>query len=306
MERSSGVNIPVGTLWAIAAALVSGFSVFVMKFAVNESPDPVAFTLAKNLVAGLLLGGAWLSFGGAVEVRGLTSKVWRRLVLVAVVGGNVPFALFFSGLAITGAGTAAVIQKSLFIWVALLAVVFLKERPGFWQIAGGVLLAAGIVIQSGLGTISFHRGETLILSATLLWAVEAMIAKNVLRSVTTYALGSIRLILGGILLAVILTAQGHVSALMGFGSFAWLMVLVSGVMLATYVGCWLKALQLAPASYVSALLVPASLFTMLLEAIAFSGPGKFTTVTLYIAGTLLIMLPMLLLRRTVPGHEAAC
>ena len=49
---------------------------------------------------------------------------------VAVVGGSVPFVLFFEGLARAEATQAAFIQKTLVVWVALLAVPLLHERLG--------------------------------------------------------------------------------------------------------------------------------------------------------------------------------
>ena len=53
---------------------------------------------------------------------------WLALLAVAVIGGSVPFVLFFEGLARAEATQAAFIQKTLVVWVALLAVPLLKER----------------------------------------------------------------------------------------------------------------------------------------------------------------------------------
>ena len=47
-----------------------------------------------------------------------------------MIGGSVPFVLFFEGLARAEATQAAFIQKTLVVWVALLAVPLLRERFG--------------------------------------------------------------------------------------------------------------------------------------------------------------------------------
>ena len=53
-----------------------------------------------------------------------------RSLGVGVIGGSVPFVLFFEGLARAEATQASFIQKTLVIWVALLAVPLLRERFG--------------------------------------------------------------------------------------------------------------------------------------------------------------------------------
>ena len=99
---------------------------------------------------------------------------------LGVIGGSVPFILFFTGLSEVTAPGAAVIHKTLFVWVALLAVVFLRERIGALQIAALViLLASQLLIQSPAG-VGWGSGETMIAIATGFWAVEVIVAKRLL------------------------------------------------------------------------------------------------------------------------------
>ena len=60
-----------------------------------------------------------------------------------MIGGSVPFVLFFEGLARAEATQAAFIQKTLVIWVALLAVPLLRERFRTPHALAIVLLIAG-------------------------------------------------------------------------------------------------------------------------------------------------------------------
>ena len=72
-----------------------------------------------------------------------------RVAAVAVVGGSVPFILFFEGLARVTSADAAFIQKSLVIWVALLAVPLLRERISPWHLAAIAALIWGQAILGG-------------------------------------------------------------------------------------------------------------------------------------------------------------
>src|SRR3954449_6135209 len=109
----------------------------------KRCPTRGLFTTLKNGTAVLALFAIALPL---LRSRGGSFKVTRRdfgwLTLIGIVGGSVPFLLFFTGLSLATAPTAAVIQKTLFVWVALLAVPFLGERLGLVQIGAlGVLLA---------------------------------------------------------------------------------------------------------------------------------------------------------------------
>src|SRR5919205_23250 len=101
--------------------------------------------------------------------------------VLAVVGGSLPFVLFFDGLARESSTQAALLQKTLVVWVSILAVPLLRERVGALQVAAVALLMIGQLMASGSGSglfsMPFGRGEAEILAATLLWAVEVVLAK---------------------------------------------------------------------------------------------------------------------------------
>ena len=118
----------------------------------SSCPDATVYTTAKNGVAAVILVGLALALGAARETRSLDRPHRAGLVAVAIIGGSIPFVLFFSGLAMATAPTAAFIQKTLFIWVALMAVPFLGERLGLIQIVAlGVLLAGQVLVAPPTG-----------------------------------------------------------------------------------------------------------------------------------------------------------
>jgi hypothetical protein len=56
-----------GAAFALAAASVSGVSIFLNEYAVKQAPNAAAYTTAKNLVAAALLGAIALT-----SMRGLS------------------------------------------------------------------------------------------------------------------------------------------------------------------------------------------------------------------------------------------
>ncbi len=121
-----------GIALAFVTAVISGVSIYVNGHAVRHFGDATVYTTAKNAVAGALLLALALGLRGRADGPAVTPRSSRasRLALfgVAVIGGSVPFVLFFEGLARAEATQAAFIQKTLVVWVALLAVPLLRER----------------------------------------------------------------------------------------------------------------------------------------------------------------------------------
>lgn len=115
-----------GIYLALTTALISGFAVFFNKFAGKLWGDSFVFTTVKNIPVGLAFLGIILAPKFFSELKALNKKQWAYLLLIALIGGAIPFLLFFKWLTIASAANAAFIHKTLFIWVGLLAVIFLK------------------------------------------------------------------------------------------------------------------------------------------------------------------------------------
>jgi drug/metabolite transporter (DMT)-like permease len=265
-------RIPVTTGWGIAlafgVALISGVSVFINSYAVKQVPDAAVYTTLKNGVAALLLIGVAAIVVRRSEIRALDRRAWAGMTVIGVIGGSVPFILFFSGLAIASAPTAAFIHKTLFVWVVVLAVPFLGERLGWFPIAAlGVLLAGQFLAAPPTG-VTWGAGETMILAATLLWAVEVVIARRLLvRDVPSPVLGAARLGIGLVVLIGYLAVSGRMPTLIGLTAGQWAWGLGTGALLAAYTATWLAALRRADASVVASVLVIAAPITAVLSAL---------------------------------------
>jgi drug/metabolite transporter (DMT)-like permease len=259
-----------GVALAFAAACISGFSVFLNSFAVREFGDATLYTTAKNLVAATILLGAGAALTARRSPLGLalprTGRERVGLVAVGVLGGGIAFALFFHGLAQTSSTSAAFVQKTLVIPVAVLAVTFLRERFTLLHGAAIALLVAGQVISSGgLGPFTLDRGEAMVLAATLLWSAEIVIVKSLLRGLSSMTVALGRLGIGVIVLSAIAVVGGATTQLGSVTPQAWLWVAATGLILSAYVATWYAALKHAGAIDVTAVLVFGAVITAALD-----------------------------------------
>ena len=267
MNREPGASpVSRGVVLAMATAAISGLSVYLNAFGVKAVPDAATYTTAKNGVAALILVAVALALGARREAFALDTRRRTGLVAIALIGGSIPFVLFFSGLALATAPTAAFIQKTLFIWVALMAVPLLGERLGLVQVIAMAGLLGGLLLIAPPLGMGWGIGETMIAAATLLWSVEVVLAKRLLVGVSPHLLGAARMGLGVLFLLGYLAISGRLGGLATLTGQAWMWIAITGVLLAGYVGTWFGALRLAPASVVTSVLVVAAPITGLLAA----------------------------------------
>ncbi len=282
-----------GVLLAAATALISGVSVFINSYAVKALPDPAVFTTLKNGTAAFAL---FVIAVPLLRQRGVSWHLSRRdagwLTLIAIVGGSIPFLLFFTGLSLASAPSAAFIHKTLFVWVALLAVPLLGERLGWLQIGAlGVLFASQLLIVPPTG-VTWGIGETMIAAATLLWSVEVILAKRLLGRVDPLIVGVGRLGIGLVVLVGYLALTGKLTGIGALEGSQWTWIAVTGLLLAGYVGTWFSALRNAPATVVTSVLVLGAPITALLDAVVngrIPGPAPLAGYGLVTLGAVLLV-----------------
>jgi drug/metabolite transporter (DMT)-like permease len=282
-----------GIALAFVTALISGVAIFVNGHAVKHFGDATVYTTAKNAVAGvLLLALAAPLLGGPRSELPSIRKHRLGLLAIAVIGGSVPFVLFFEGLARAEATQAAFIQKTLVVWVALIAVPLLHERLGWPHLAAIALLVAGQAWLVGdAGTVAFGSGEAMIFAATLLWAVEIIVAKKLLADLDSRLLGMARMTLGTAVLLGWVVVSGRADQLFSLSGDQWSWVLLTGLILAGYVATWFAALARAQAVDVTAVLVFGAVVTAVLSRVADGVAFDLGGAVLITAGAILVALP---------------
>jgi len=274
----------VGIALAFTTACVSGVSVYVNAKGIAHFDDATVYTTAKNAVAGaflLLLALPLLLAPRESEGRSArpqTRRHWLGLVAIACIGGSIPFVLFFEGLSRASATQAAFIHKTLVVWVALLAVVLLRERLGPLHLLAIALLMVGqAVLVPNVGVVTFGVGEAMILAATLFWAVEVIVVKRLVVPLQPRTLAAARMALGTLVLVAWVAVSGRASELLGLSADQWGWAILTGVLLTAYVATWYAALARAPAVDVTAVLVFGAVVTAFLagaaDGVAIDGLG---------------------------------
>lgn len=282
-----------GMVVAGVTALVSGISVFVNSYGLHSFASPALYTTAKNVVAAFLLGVV-ASVGVRTRRRDtwrLTSNFvtptpshttshgigyWLGLAYVGIIGGGLAFVLFFNGLAVSTPASAAFWRDTMVLWVAALAIPLLRERVRWWNVVAIALLVSGqIVVAGGVGHLAFSRGEVDVLASTVLWAIEVVVAKRLLREIAPATVALVRMGVGALALMSYLAVTGAFTMLLSLDAHQIWWALLTGLFLSAYVATWMTALARARALDVTSVLVASALVTWTLQVVA----GAVTPVT---------------------------
>ncbi|MFH2105581.1 MAG: DMT family transporter [Parcubacteria group bacterium] len=256
-----------GIKLAFITAIISGLAVFFNKFAVTGNIDPYQFTTLKNVLVAIVLCSVVLLPMTWRKLREIKRADWYKLLAIGVIGGSLPFLLFFKGLSMTSAAMGGFIHKTLFIWVSIMAIAFLKEKISKvqWLALGVMLVGIGLVV--GIKAFTFGWAEIMILAATLLWSIENVIAKKVLRAVDPKIVAWARMFFGSVILLIYLSFTSGFAGISTLNGGQWLWIGLSVLLLSGYVLAWYHALAYEKASVVASVLVLAFPITTVLDAI---------------------------------------
>ena len=260
-----------GIQWAMATAAISGLAIYVNSFGVlawKTAGGSAVYTTAKNLIAAAILLIVFWRMKPNERPPEVAPATRHRVGLgvVALIGGALPFLLFFEGLTRATSTQAGFLHKTLVIWVALLAVPLLRERLRWPHIVAiGLLIGGQAIVQGGLTDLSMGSGEMLVLVATWLWAIEVIVNKRLLKVFNPRTVGVARMAGGGVLLIMygIASGQAVLWSALGPAQIGW--VILTGVLLSAYVLTWLTALSRAGAVDVTAVLVGGAIVTAVLS-----------------------------------------
>ena len=257
-----------GILLVLLTAVISGVATFVNTLALRANPawnsDP--FVTVRNVAVALMLVPLAALAWRAAPAR-LTRRDWGKLVTIGLVGGAIPFLLFFRGIQVaTGQGGAAAATfgyRTLFVMATVLGVVVLRERFHIrLALAAGLLLAGSALLLTLTGAV-WTDGTAYVLAATAMWAGEYALSKHALRTLApgTVALG--RMGFGGAFLLAYIGLTGQAGSIPAMGA-AWPWILLSSVLLVGFVTTWYAGLKHVDLSVASAALVLAFPITWVL------------------------------------------
>lgn len=253
-----------GLVLVLVTAMISGLSVFVNSYAVGSTSSN-AFVTVRNLVVALALVGPVLFVAQRTAFRP-TARQLGLLAVLGLIGGSVPFLLYFRGLQLaTAAGgfaTAAFLYRTLFLWAGLAGFLLLRERLGARAIAAGAVLLVGNVLLLDLTRVSWTDGTAYVLAATGLWTLEYTLARRMLRDLPSGVVALGRMGFGAVFLVGFLAVTSGTAAVGAFSGTTWSWIAISALLLTGFVATWyagLKRVELGVAASVLNLGYPVTL-----------------------------------------------
>lgn len=257
-----------GLMLVFLTALISGISIFINKFGVSGIDSDI-FAFSKNLIVAVFLISIILLFRQFNELKKLNKKDWLNLGLIGLIGGSIPFILFFKGLQMTSSLSASFIHKMMFLFVIALAFVFLKEKLNWKIVAGAISLLIGVflLIKFNFNQDILSFGNLLILTATVLWAIENTYSKHVLKILSGNAVAFGRMFFGSIFILIYLFLFNKTNLLVNLSSNQLLWIVITSVFLLGYVLTWYNGLKYVKVSTAACILLLGTVVTTLLNYI---------------------------------------
>jgi len=277
-----------GTIFAIIAAIISGFSIPLNKiFVVNL--NPTIFTAIRSLLIGIVF--LIITYSSQRHIKIKTNG--KYLALIAIIGGAIAFLLFFTGLKLTTAGRGAFLQKTLPLYVVVFAFLFLKEKIPKKHLYSLLLMLVGTVgifyadIVPTQLWLNPSLGDLLIITATVLWALESVLAKKVMnKGENNFFVSFVRMFFGGIILFAFAILVGKYDIIMSLSTQQLINIGISTIILFGYVFFWYWSLKLINASKASTLLLLSPVISLSLGIFILNEPAPLTQ----LIGSALILL----------------
>ncbi len=249
--------------------VISGVSIYVNSLGVRMFSDSTLYTALKNAVVGVaLILPLAFSRPARQAYRRLRRAEWTLLLLVSLIGGSVPYALYFRGLQLGTPVTASLIDHTQFLFVALFAALFLKERFRITVWAALVVLLVGLTLGISVRAVRLDPGVPLLWTATVLFAADFVVMKHLLRSVDALTVMTFKMTLGSVLLFAFVAATGHAAMVPALSARQLAFVGVTGLILLAFTISSILGLRHASATAVTAIPAGSPIVTTALVVIA--------------------------------------
>ena len=207
----------------LTLAAVWGASYLFIKVAVDEIAPAPMMAVRTLLAAAVLLAYVVSRFGRTRAVRELRAA-WRHFVVLGVLNAALPFWLIAWGEQHIDSGLAAVVQASVPIFNALLALRFLPhERLTLPRIAGLAIGIVGVGVVTGIhpegGGLAIAGALAVVLSS-LAYASAGVYGQRAVTGTAGPVLAAGSMLVGGLILTPVALFQlpGEVPSLEAAGS----------------------------------------------------------------------------------------
>ena len=229
-----------GRRFLLTTILLEGFSPVLMHRA-SGLFAPVPFLLSVMIIAAGVLAIMLL-------VRGECSLRCSRKAFLAVAGVAVcnmtAYALILVGTRTSSGVSTALLMQSEMVWTLLLSWFFLHERVSLRRIMGILTVLLGAITVLWRGVIVVHKGELLIVCATMLYPFGNTCAKHALRELSPLHVLLLRYLLGIVYLLFLGFLVGQPGFIIPSVAEHWLVFLTFALVIFVVSKiCWYEGLK---------------------------------------------------------------
>ena len=242
-----------------------------------------------------LLFSIILGFSEFKNLKNLNKREWLLLLVIGFIGGSIPFVLFFNGLKLVNGAVGSFIHKLMFLFVALLAVFFLKEKLSWKILIPAGMLVVGNLLLLKLSAFEFGAGGLMILGATVFWSIENVISKKVLQTIEPKVVAFGRLFFGSIFILIFMLFTSKIDFALSINRAQLGWIIMGSVFLLLYVVTWYTGLKDINVTTATSILLLGSPVTTVLSFVFLGGAvsraeviGILTVVTGVISMIILI------------------
>ena len=184
----------------IIANIIWGMASPIFKFALTNIP-PFTLAFIRFFFAGLIFLPMALS-----KWQKLTTRQWLEIILVGFFGITINISFFFLGLKKTESINVPVIASSGPIFIYLLSIIFLKEKPKLKVLTGMLIALAGVlfiilsplILDGKKFMIGAVEGNLFILLATLGSVLQTLFGRDILKKVSAIQVSAITFLFGSL------------------------------------------------------------------------------------------------------------
>lgn len=191
---------------------------------VMEIPPLTAATIRFG-TAGIIL--LVICFRSIIVARYEIKKMWFGLMIMSVTGIFGYNALFFIALQSTSAINGSLIMATTPVFMTAGAVLFLKEGWNVRLVIGLGLSIIGVILVITEGSpgkllsLSFNKGDVLLILALFSWVTHGLVGKTVMKLIDPLVVTTLTMLVGTMGLAICSLVEGGMSAVFSMSFQAW-------------------------------------------------------------------------------------
>lgn len=184
----------------IIANVIWGMASPIFKFALTNIP-PFTLAFIRFFFSGLIFLPLALN-----KWQRLTTKQWLEIILVGFFGITINISFFFLGLERTESINVPVIASSGPIFIYLLSIIFLRERPKLRVLSGMLIALVGVlliilsplIVDGKKFVLGAIEGNLFILVATMGSVFQTIFGRDVLKKINPMQVAAITFLFGSL------------------------------------------------------------------------------------------------------------